>query len=105
MASAPCSPALNVFKGDVIADCRQRHRHPELKSFLKTVGKQTPEELDLHVFVDNYSTYKNQKVMYCLKRNIHVTIHFTPTGLSWINLIERSSVLITDTAIQRGVFH
>lgn len=59
--------ALNVFTGEVIGECTQRHRHQELLSFLQTVKKQTPDGLDLHVIVDNYSTHKHQKVKNWLK--------------------------------------
>lgn len=96
--------ALNVFSGEVIGECKQRHRHQEFLSFLKTVEKQTPKELDLHVIVDNYSTHKHQKVKNWLKRNKRVTLHFIPTSSSWLNLVERFFGLITDKAIRRGVF-
>ena len=31
--------ALNVFSGEVIGECKQRHRHQEFLSFLRTVNK------------------------------------------------------------------
>ena len=96
--------ALNVFTGEVIGECKQRHRHQEFLSFLKTVEKQTPQDLDLHIIVDNYATHKHQKVKNWLKRNKRVTLHFIPTSSSWLNLVERFFGLITDKAIRRGVF-
>jgi len=96
--------ALNVFTGEVIGECKQRHRHQEFLSFLKTVEKQTPKDLELHVIIDNYSTHKHQKVKNWLKRNKRVTLHFIPTSSSWLNLVERFFGLITDKAIRRGVF-
>lgn len=96
--------ALNVFTGEVIGECKQRHRHQEFLSFLKSVEAQTPEELDLHVIVDNYSTHKHQKVKNWLKRNKRVKLHFIPTSSSWLNLVERFFGLITEKAIRRGVF-
>ena len=95
--------ALNVFTGEVIGECKQKHRHREFLEFLKTVKKQTPEDMDLHIIVDNYSTHKHQKVKNWLKRN-KVTLHFIPTSSSWLNLVERFFGLITDKAIRRGVF-
>ncbi len=65
--------ALNVFTGEVIGECKQRHRHQEFLSFLKTVNKQTPAEKELHVIVDNYATHKHQKVKSWLTRNKRVT--------------------------------
>lgn len=96
--------ALNVFTGEVIGECKQRHRHQEFISFLKTVEKQTPKDMDLHVIVDNYATHKHQKVKNWLQRNKRVTLHFIPTSSSWLNLVERFFGLITDKAIRRGVF-
>ena len=96
--------ALNVFTGQVIGECKQRHRHQEFLSFLKTVEAQTPKEKELHVIVDNYATHKHQKVKNWLKRNKRVTLHFIPTSSSWLNLVERFFGLITDKQIRRGVF-
>lgn len=96
--------ALEVSTGEIIAECKQRHRHQEFLSFLKTVEKQTPKDLKLHVIVDNYSTHKHQKVKNWLNRNKRVTLHFIPTSSSWLNLVERFFGLITDKAIRRGVF-
>lgn len=96
--------ALDVFTGEVIAECKQRHRHQEFLSFLKSVEKQTPEDLELHLIVDNYSTHKHKKVKNWLKRNKRVTLHFIPTSSSWLNLVERFFGLITEKAIKRGVF-
>ena len=96
--------ALNVATGEVIGECKSRHRHQEFLSFLKTVEKQTDPNLELHVIVDNYATHKHQKVRNWLKRNPRVTLHFIPTSSSWLNLVERFFGLITDKAIRRGVF-
>jgi transposase len=96
--------ALNVFTGEVIGECKKRHRHQEFLSFLKSVEAQTPEGLDLHVIVDNYATHKHQKVKNWLKRNKRVTLHFIPTSSSWLNLVERFFGIITEKAIRRGVF-
>jgi len=96
--------ALDVFTGEVIGECKQRHRHQEFLSFLKTVEKQTPKDMELHIVVDNYATHKHQKVKNWIKRNKRVTLHFIPTSSSWLNLVERFFGLITDKAIKRGVF-
>lgn len=96
--------ALNVASGEVIGECRQQHRHQEFLSFLKTVEKQTPKELDLHLIVDNYSTHKHEKIRQWLSRNPRVTLHFIPTSSSWLNLVERFFGLLTQKQLKRGVF-
>lgn len=96
--------ALNVKTGEVIGECKKRHRHQEFLSFLKTVEKQTPEDKSLHLIVDNYATHKHEKVKNWLKRNKRVHLHFIPTSSSWLNLVERFFGIITEKQIRRGVF-
>lgn len=96
--------ALNVFTGEIIGECKKRHRHQEFLSFLKTVEAQTPKDKELHVIVDNYSTHKHAKVRNWLAKNPRVAMHFIPTSSSWLNLVERFFGLITEKQIRRGVF-
>lgn len=74
--------ALNVQSGQVIGECKKRHRHQEFLNFLKTVEKQTPKDKSLHLIVDNYATHKHEKVKNWLKRNKRVQLHFIPTSSS-----------------------
>jgi transposase len=96
--------ALNTATGEVIGECKKRHRHEEFLSFLKTVKAQTPSDLDIHIIVDNYATHKHENVKKWLGRNKRVQLHFIPTSSSWLNLVERFFGLITDKALRRGVF-
>ncbi len=96
--------ALNTLTGDVIGESKKRHRHQEFLAFLKTVEKQTPKELDLHLIVDNYATHKHEKVKNWIKRNKRVHLHFIPTSSSWLNLVERFFGLLTERQLRRGVF-
>lgn len=96
--------ALNIATGQVIGQCKKRHRHQEFLAFLKEVEKQTPAELELHLIVDNYATHKHQNVRNWLKRHKRVHLHFIPTSSSWLNLVERFFGLITQKQLRRGVF-
>ncbi len=96
--------ALNPMTGEVIGECKKRHRHQEFLSFLKPVEKQTPKDLELHLIVDNYATHKHEKVNNWLKRNKRVQLHFIPTSSSWLNLVERFFGLLTEKQLRRGVF-
>ena len=78
--------ALHVATGEVIGQCRQRHRHQEFLSFLKTVEKQTPKEMELHLIVDNYSTHKHEKVRRWLSRNRRCSATIRMAGLTTIIL-------------------
>ncbi|ARU56486.1 IS630 family transposase [Oleiphilus messinensis] len=96
--------ALNVETGEVIGECKSRHRHQEFLSFLKTVEKNAPKNLDLHLIVDNYSTHKHESVKRWLSRNERVKLHFIPTSSSWLNLVERFFGLLTEKQLKRGIF-
>ncbi len=71
---------------------------------LKLIDKQTPNELDLHLIVDNYGTHKHQKVKNWLKRHSRFHLHFTPTSSSWLNQIEIWFGILTSRRIRRGTF-
>ena len=73
--------------------------------FLRTIDRNTPKDLELHLIIDNYATHKHAKVKAWLKRHPRFHPHFTPTSASWLNLVERFFGLITEDAIRRGVFH
>ena len=95
--------ALEVATGKVIDACYHRHRHQEFLRFLKQVAKAYPR-LKLHVVVDNYATHKHPTVRAWLARNPRITLHFTPTSGSWLNLVEIFFSIITRQAIRRGTF-
>jgi transposase len=95
--------ALNAATGQVTDACYPRHRHQEFLRFLKKTAAAYPGTR-LHVICDNYATHKHAEVKAWLKKNPRVTLHFTPTGCSWINLVECFFSVITRQAIRRGSF-
>lgn len=97
--------ALNVLTGVVLGQCLPRHRHEEFLKFLKTIDKETPKGLQVHLILDNYATHKHANVMSWLAKHPRFHLHFTPTSSSWLNLVERWFRDLTDKAIRRGVFH
>jgi transposase len=96
--------ALDVATGTVIGQCMKRHRHQEFLRFLRTIDRNTPSRLALHLVVDNYATHKHAKVREWLRKHPRFHLHFTPTSASWINLAERFFAAITEKRIRRGVF-
>lgn len=96
--------ALELAEGKLIAQCMPRHRHQEFLKFLRLMDAETPEGLDLHLILDNYSTHKHPRVRSWLKRHQRFHLHFTPTSSSWLNLVERWFREITNKRIRRGVF-
>ncbi len=96
--------ALNVLEGTVIGSCYPRHRHQEFLKFLRRIDRETPEELDLHLILDNYRTHSHPKAALWLENHPRFHLHFTPTSASWLNLIERWFAELTRKKIRRGVF-
>ena len=60
--------------------------------------------MPLHVVCDNYATHKHPTVKAWLAKNPRVTMHFTPTSCSWLNLVECFFSIITRQAIRRGTY-
>ncbi|MET3952879.1 IS630 family transposase [Arthrobacter sp. UYEF36] len=97
--------ALDVATGKVIGSCLPKHRHNEFLRFLKTVEKNVPAGLAVHVILDNYATHKHANVKAWLDGHPRFHLHFTPTSSSWLNLVERWFRELTDKALRRGAFH
>jgi transposase len=97
--------ALDVATGRVIGSCLPKHRHTEFLTFLKTLEKEVPEGLAVHLILDNYATHKHASVRSWLARHPRFHLHFTPTSSSWLNLVERWFRELTDKALRRGAFH
>ena len=97
--------ALDVKTGQVIGECRARHRAKEFISFLKKIDTAVDKVLDLHLIVDNYGTHKHPRVKSWLRRHPRFHLHFIPTSSSWLNLVERWFRELTDKRIRRGSFH
>lgn len=96
--------ALSVLDGQVISQCQQRHRHIEWLKFLKQIDRETPKDKALHLIADNYATHKHPKVQEWLSKHPRITMHFTPTSASWLNMVERFFRDISEKRLRRGVF-
>jgi transposase len=95
--------ALEVATGRVTDACHPRHRNEEFLAFLKQVARAYPRK-KLHIVVDNYATHKHPNVAAWLAKNPRITLHFTPTSGSWLNMVEIFFGIITRQAIRRGTF-
>jgi len=95
--------ALNVNTGAVIGEFHRRHRAKEFRKFLDTIEAAVPPALEVHLIADNYGTHKTPLIHRWLARHPRFHVHFTPTGASWINLVERWFAALTDKQLRRGV--
>jgi transposase len=95
--------AFNITDGTVIGQLHRQHRASEFKKFLATIDKTVPQQLDIHVVCDNYGTHKTPAVKAWLARHPRFHLHFTPTGSSWINQVERWFGFLAAQLLRRGV--
>jgi transposase len=94
--------AFDIADGTVIGELHRQHRAAEFKKFLITIDKTVPAELDVHLVCDNYGTHKTPAIKAWLAKHPRFHMHFTPTGSSWINQVERWFGLLSEQKIKRG---
>ena len=94
--------AFNTTDSTVISSIHRRHRSIEFKKFLNKSDAEVPDELDVHLVCDNYSTHKSPTIAKWLEAHPRFTMHFTPTYSSWINQVERFFAYVTADLLQRS---
>ena len=96
--------ALDYLQGKVIAYTAQAHTHRQWLEFLKQIDREIPVSQHIHIILDNYSTHKHPAIKRWLARHPRFELHFTPTGSSWMNLVERFFRDLSQEAILPGSF-
>jgi transposase len=97
--------ALQLVEGRVIGECYPRHRHQEFLEFLRRLAAEFPGQTALHLILDNYGTHGHERVRRWLAQHPRFVLHFIPTSSSWLILIERWFVELSQKAVRRGSFH
>ena len=95
--------ALEVATGAVLGECRPRHTGADFLAFLKHLSRAYRGQV-LHVILDNSSTHGTPAVQAWLATHPQVHFHFTPTGASWLNLVEAWFSILTRKSVRRGSF-
>jgi transposase-like protein/transposase len=95
--------AFDIAEGTVISEIHRKHRAVEFKKFLVTIDKAVPAGLDVHLVCDNLATHKTPAINDWLAKHPRFQVHFTPTGSSWINQVERWFAFLTDQLLRRSV--
>jgi len=96
--------ALNILDGKVVTQFHRKHRHQEFLIFLRTINANAPEELEVHMVLDNYGTHTHPDVQRWLSRHPRFKLHFTPTDASWLNMVETWLSTLTAKQITRNSF-
>ncbi|MPZ46372.1 MAG: IS630 family transposase [Betaproteobacteria bacterium] len=95
--------ALEITSGTVHGACSERHTGADFLRFLKGLQRRYRGR-ELHVVLDNSSTHSTPDVKVWLEAHSNVHFHFTPTGASWLNLIEAWFGILTRKSVRRGSF-
>lgn len=106
--------ALSYLDGKIFSRTAPRHTHQQWLAFLKQLDREAPDELSLHLIIDNYATHKHANVRRWIAwRNARhrrqragerIVLHFTPTASSWLNLVERFFRDLTEDVVREGSF-
>jgi transposase len=96
--------ALNYLDGKILSRTEPNHTHVEWLRFLRQLDRETPGGQDVHLIVDNYATHKHEKARAWIEAHPRFTLHFTPTGSSWMNLVERFFADLTQDCVREGSF-
>jgi transposase len=94
--------ALDLTTGKVLGALHSRHRAIEFKRFLQAIDREVPDELAVHLVLDNSSTHKTPAIQRWLAAHPRFVLHFTPTSSSWLNLVERWFGELTSKLLKRG---
>jgi transposase len=95
--------ALEIASGRVLGECSDRHTGADFLRFLKGLSRRYRGH-ELHVVLDNSSTHSTPDVRAWLDDHPRVHFHFTPTGASWLNMIEAWFGILTRKSVRRGSF-
>ncbi len=95
--------ALEVASGTVTGDLTDRHTGADFLHFCQLVARRYPRQ-ELHLVLDNSSTHSVPAVQQWLIAHPRVYFHFTPTGASWLNMVEAWFGILTRQSIRRGSF-
>ena len=98
------SPPFPQLKLDPWRLCRSPDRNTEFLKFLRTIDREVPTGLQIHMICDNYGTHNHANVKKWLVKHPRFHLHFIPTSSSWLNLVERWFRDLTAKSIRRGIF-
>jgi hypothetical protein len=68
-----------MASGKVTAEMAEGHRAMEFRKFLNLINCSDPNDLDVHLVIDNVSTHKAPEILRWLLRHPRFHLHFTPT--------------------------
>lgn len=95
--------ALAVHEGEITASTMNSNNSENFLKFLRKLDRKYRNK-HLHIIVDNLSVHKNKMVKEWLSHKRKMTIHFTPTYSSWLNMIEIWFGILTKDVLKDAVW-
>jgi transposase len=95
--------ALEIATGKVVGHCSESHNGSDFLSFLRRLNR-LYRGRELHIVLDNSSTHSTPAVQAWLAEHPNVSLHFTPKGASWLNMVEAWFGVLTRKSVRRGSF-
>lgn len=95
--------ALEIATGKIVGHCSETHNGSDFLSFLRRVHR-VYRRRELHIVLDNSSTHSTPAVQAWLLAHPNVSLHFTPKGASWLNMVEAWFGVLTRKSVRRGSF-
>ena len=94
--------ALDMATGKVIGSMTTRHPASELKRFPIDIDEEVPDDLAVHLVLDQYAIHKTPEITSWLLCHPRLPRHFTPASGSWLNMVERWFGELTTNMVKRG---
>jgi hypothetical protein len=93
--------AYEIITGQV-RQLRRRHRATEFGDFRRRIHESVPDDLAVHLILDNYATHNTPAFQCWLLRHPRVHLQFTPTSGRPFNLVEHWFADLTSKCIRCG---
>jgi putative transposase len=96
--------ALDVGLKRTITSIRRHQRHMELQSFVDQLSQNVPQEFNVHLLVDDESSYKNQTIRRWIVNQPRFHFHHTSSYTFWLTQFRTMVNLVAQQAIRPGTF-
>jgi transposase len=97
--------ALDVHDGGIFhAEGIEANNSTNFCSFLEEVDTRVPEDLQIHLIMDNGPSHISHETQAWLADHERFHIHLTPSHASWLNMVELFFSILSRRLIKRGVF-
>lgn len=93
---------FNILTDEVIGCVTQSHHALEFLDVLRQIDWEAPQDLQLYVILNSYSSHNTSEVKAWLAKNPRFKVHFSPTSASWLNGVEKWFVQLERRALYRG---